>query len=131
VDSPWPAWNVDSLRENRPARAFSFTCRAADTRDRPTRAPFRKEPRDDRQDRPPQRRRDRRDDARRPNSGHQGSRRRLPAPRGHYERIAVARTVEVPYPRAVTVYDHHGPPYAVEKCVRTVEVTGGAVCVHD
>jgi hypothetical protein len=47
-----------------------------------------------------------------------------PPPCGHYETVLVTRCVDVPYTRVVTLYDHCGRPYQVEKSgVRTVEVT--------
>jgi hypothetical protein len=48
----------------------------------------------------------------------------VPPPCGHYQTILVTKCVEVPFTRCVTVYDHCGRPYQVERVgVKTVEVT--------
>ncbi len=47
-----------------------------------------------------------------------------PPPCGHFETVLVTKCIDVPFTRCVTVYDHCGRPYQVEKVgVRTVEVT--------
>jgi hypothetical protein len=47
-----------------------------------------------------------------------------PPPCGHYETVLVKKCVEVPYTQCVTLYDHCGRPYQVEKeGVRLIEVT--------
>ena len=46
-----------------------------------------------------------------------------PPPCGHYETIVVTKCVEVPYIKPVTLYDHCGRPYVVERTAfRTVKV---------
>ena len=46
-----------------------------------------------------------------------------PAPSGHYEWVVVPKSVEVPYTRSVTLYDHCNRPYQVERTAcRTEEV---------